>query len=87
MTGWGRYGRKPVCIIGTFVEEISARQPAHDGLGIESCYSFRPVLIRLRINSFLYYGGPFVVLCIGKDLHQQRNLVVGLQKTLAYYSF
>ena len=85
MTGWGRYGRKPVCIIGTFVEEISARQHAHDGLGIDSRSSFRPVLIRLRI--FLFYGGPFEVLRFGKDLRQQRNLVVGLQKTLAYYSF
>ena len=55
--GWGRYGRKPVCIIGTFVEEISARrQPAHDGLGIDSCSSFRPVLIRLRVNSLLWWS-------------------------------
>ena len=27
--GWGRYG-KPVCIIRTIVEEISARQPDWD---------------------------------------------------------
>ena len=52
--GWGRYGGKPLCIIGKFVEESSAPQPSHDGLGIDSCSSVRPILIRLRINSFLW---------------------------------
>ena len=53
MTGWGRYGRKPVCIIGTFVEEISARQAAHDGLGIDPCSSFRPVFDKAKDNFFV----------------------------------
>ena len=54
--GMGKICRKPVCIIRTIVEEISARQPAHDGLGINSCSSIRSVLIRLRINSLLWWS-------------------------------